>query len=303
MKQAQSRFAIPQFGLYGEPTQKQDPEFVHIEDISARSSETGWLIKPHRHRNMFQVLCMYEGELDLILDEQKQLLTGSWAITIPPGVIHGFRFLPQTKGVILSITEPLLSDGNQKKSQSYFEILTHSSQAIDLNNNQVLFDQLTQYLNLIKEELKQTDTGHSLMLEWLVKIILMTLRRQLEHSQFRALTGHNSSQMLANFRLLLEKNFRHHWKIRQYANALHISTSSLNRLCHETLGTSAKTIIQDRLLMAAKRRLIYTREPLDQIAYRLGFKDPAYFSRFFKKKEGVPPSDYRNINNEGILKK
>jgi AraC family transcriptional activator of pobA len=51
------------------------------------------------------------------------------------------------------------------------------------------------------------------------------------------------------------------------------------------------------VLLEAKRKLIYTQYPLDQIAYTLGFKDPAYFSRFFKKLEGVAPSVYRQTHN------
>jgi len=50
-------------------------------------------------------------------------------------------------------------------------------------------------------------------------------------------------------------------------------------------------------MIEAKRRLIYTHEPLDQMAYTLGFKDPAYFSRMFKKIEQVSPSDYRKQKN------
>ena len=56
---------------------------------------------------------------------------------------------------------------------------------------------------------------------------------------------------------------------------------------------SAKGFIAQRILAEAKRRLIYTRQPLEEISYQLGFTDPAYFSREFSKAEGMPPGAYR----------
>ena len=297
MKNLPHNETIPKFGLYGESSPSQDPGFVHIEDIAARSSEIGWLIKPHRHGRMFQVLCIFEGNLEVQLDEVNHSLTGSWAITIPAGVVHGFRFQPSARGVVLTLAEPLLSDQSYQNSLGYFDQLTSSSQTIQFDKNDVLFGQLTQYFGLIEDEFQRADAGYTMMLEWLVRMVLMTLKRQLDHSELQASTGSASSHLLSSFRTLLEAHYRHQWKVQQYAVALHISVSSLNRLCNEAVGITAKDIIQDRVLVEAKRKLIYTRNTLDQTAYTLGFKDPAYFSRFFKRLEGVSPSEYRKANN------
>lgn len=294
MKNAQIKAAIPKFALYGESSLNQDAGFVHIEDIAARSGENGWLIKPHRHGKMFQILCIFEGKVEVQLDEVEYSLVGSWAITIPPGVVHGFRFQPNAQGVVLTLAEPLLSNQN---SQSSFEPLLDSSQTIQFQKKDVLFNQLTQYFTLIEGEFQRADTDYNMMLEWLVKMVLMTLKRQSENTQLQAHTGSTSSQMLRSFRKLLEGEYKNQWTVQQYATELHTSVSSLNRLCKEAVGFTAKGIIQERVLVEAKRKLIYTRNTLDQTAYTLGFKDPAYFSRFFKRLEGVSPSEYRETNN------
>jgi AraC family transcriptional activator of pobA len=78
-----------------------------------------------------------------------------------------------------------------------------------------------------------------------------------------------------------------------YADALNISTSTLNRICHQSIGSNAKSMIRSRVIIEAKRRLEYTKQPLDQVAYYLGFKDPAYFSRVFKQSVNMSPSEYR----------
>ena len=296
MVKVQQKSVIPQFSLYGESRTNKDPGFVHIEDIAARSSENGWLIKPHRHGKMHQILCMFEGIVDVQLDDHSYHLTGTWAINIPPGVVHGFRFSPATQGIVLTLAEPILADQSHVKSQQIIDNLIQIPQTIEFNKKNVLLNQLTQYLNLIKGEIESSNPGQKLMLEWLVRMVLITLKRQSDHSLFSA-NSQTNSNLLNDFRQLLEQHYRQQWKVQQYASALNISVSSLNRLCNETIGVATKTIIQDRVLIEAKRKLIYTREPLDQIAYALGFKDPAYFSRFFKKMEMVAPSTYRNENN------
>jgi len=284
---------IPDFGLYGESSARQDPGFVHIEDIAARSRAVGWHIKPHRHDNMFQILCVFDGDLDVQIDAENHSLTGGWAITIPPGVVHVFRFQPDTKGAVLSLAAPLFAEENYRRSRQYFDELVDSAQMIEFQKQSVLFDQLRHYLNMIAGEFQQAEAGHRLMLEWLVSMVLMTLKRQSDHTQLETSSSPPASRMLKMFRSLLESKYRQQWSVQQYAVALHTSVSSLNRVCNKSVGITAKSMIKNRVLIEAKRKLIYTQYPVDQVAYTLGFKDPAYFARYFKKLEGVPPSVYR----------
>ncbi len=293
MHKPDTQSGIPDFGLYGEASASQDPGFVHIEDIAARSRAIGWLIKPHRHDNMLQILCVFDGGLEVQLDDENHTLSGGWAITIPPGVVHGFRFNPDTKGAVLSLAAAHFSDDTYHRSRQYFDELVGSARIIEFNKQSVLFDQLRHYLNMIVGEFQHAETGHQLMLEWLVRMVLMTLRRQSDQHQLETSNSQPGSMMLKRFRALVEHKYRQQWKVQQYAMALHTSVSSLNRVCNECVGITAKSIIQNRVLIEAKRKLIYTQYPVDQIAYTLGFKDPAYFSRYFKKLEGLPPSAYR----------
>ena len=282
---------IPQFALYGEPNSSQNVEFVHIEDIADRSSKNAWLIKPHRHTKLFQVLCMFEGGVSVQLDEESYSLSGSCAIVIPAGVVHGFHFLPETQGLVLSLAEP-------QYSKHHLNAMSRQASIMDLNESGVVLAQLQQYLSLIKAEFQRTEADYEQALEALVTLTLTTLKRQFDKLQMQNSQTDTASLLLSKFRALLEKNYRQQWSVQEYCAALHTSISTLNRLCHEMLGLTAKVIIQDRVLIEAKRRLIYTEDSLDQVAYTLGFKDPAYFSRFFKKLEGLPPSEYRKLKNK-----
>ena len=52
-------------------------------------------------------------------------------------------------------------------------------------------------------------------------------------------------------------------------------------------------LLHARILLEAKRQLVYTPLPIAEIAYRLGFTEPAYFSRFFSQRVGMSPRRYR----------
>ena len=81
---------VPLYGLYGEKPVVSDPGFVHIEDIAERSSKLAWVIKPHRHTRLFQALCIFDGELTVSINADQHKLSGSWLVSIPAGVVHGF---------------------------------------------------------------------------------------------------------------------------------------------------------------------------------------------------------------------
>lgn len=290
MSRVQSQL-IPQFALYGESSLSQQPSLVHTEDIADRSRDHDWLIKPHRHTRLFQILLLINGSLQVKLEEHNHQLQGNWVVSIPAGCVHGFEFPADTQGIVLSVEASLLSVQTQQ-FQALANLLDHPH-TVEFAEQDVLFSQFKNYLALIRQELKQPYNGHEAMLSWLIGSLLLTLWRQLQYSHAQVHNNPKSSQTFQQFRQLLEAHYREQWDVQRYAKALHTSISSLNRLCQEKSGNSAKGLIQERVLLEAKRRLIYTQESLERVAESLGFKDPAYFSRFFKNLAGVPPSDYR----------
>lgn len=288
--------AIPNFGLYGEAGERLQPSFVHVESISARSRQFDWVIKPHRHGKLLQLLLLEDGRAnEVFLDERHYQLDGNWLIIIPPGTVHGFNFQSETCGSVLTAVSSLIRHDNPGL-QHCCEELINQPRLLQLERSGVLFDQLKHYLTTIGQEIDNHELHYQQFTRWLVNMLLVTVSRYLRMPEAECVGGRNQ-QLLNHFRELLEQHYRQHWRVKEYAEALHTSTSSLNRFCHDALGISAKTIIQDRMLMEIKRRVIYTREPLDGIAYALGFKDPSYFSRFFKKLEGCSPSEYRREKN------
>ena len=81
--------------------------------------------------------------------------------------------------------------------------------------------------------------------------------------------------------------------VEDLAHRVGISVAHLNSICRELAGQSALQILHQRLLLEAKRHLIYTPMTISEVADQLGFADPAYFARFFRRLTGTSPSAYR----------
>ncbi|WP_161947722.1 helix-turn-helix domain-containing protein [Rufibacter ruber] len=93
---------------------------------------------------------------------------------------------------------------------------------------------------------------------------------------------------------LVERHYREHRPVSFYAQALHLTAKYLNELCKENLGKTTSDLLQERLVLEAKRLLIHSPHlNIAQVAQALGFEDNSYFSRFFKKEAGRTPEQFR----------
>ena len=284
---------IPNFALYGETTPGHRLESVHIEDISERSSRNGWFIKPHCHTHLFQLLLVQSGEMAVTLDEVQQKLRGSTLVIVPAGVVHGYRFSPRIKGKVLSIAANMQGMDAENQLRSLLDGLLSKPAVVKIGRKSAFFRQLQQYFDMLGAELSSCQKDQGIALFALVKLLLVLLRRSIGEPLAAASEKRSGLSLVEKLRQQVEIHYKEHWDISDYSENLHVSLSTLNRACRDRLGCTAKQLVQDRLHIEAKRRLIYTRETLDQIADSLGYQDTAYFSRVFKALEGTAPGEFR----------
>ncbi len=99
--------------------------------------------------------------------------------------------------------------------------------------------------------------------------------------------------LAAALRQMVERQFRTDWSVRRYAQALHTTPYLLGAASKAAFGLTVKDLITARRLLEAKRLLLFTIRPLEDIAAEVGLPDPAYFSRFFRAHTGEAPSIWR----------
>lgn len=100
-------------------------------------------------------------------------------------------------------------------------------------------------------------------------------------------------QIVSEFKERVAKNLTKTHKVSDYARMMSISPQYLNQVVKSVLGVTAKSLIQEQLTIKARRELKFSNDSIKEIAFRLGFSDPFYFSSYFKKEMGCSPSEYR----------
>ena len=135
------------------------------------------------------------------------------------------------------------------------------------------------------------------MFEWFLYCLLMRLGRRV-HDWRKPAVEDRYEQRHRRLCGLIEKHYREHLPHTEYASKLCTTTVGLNRACQAVTGKCLSELIQDRLVLEAQRCLIYSSATVAQIAYGLGFSDPAYFSRFFKRRVGSSPRAFREKRDE-----
>jgi AraC family transcriptional regulator, transcriptional activator of pobA len=289
---------IPLYALYGEEAPVEDTEFVHIEEIESRSSLYDWEITPHTHANLLQLLLITEGKVNVVLDDQSKEINGNCIISVPAGIVHGFRFSPKTKGVVISVAHDFLNfRPNPADAQTLQDVMNFPA-IIDFSTSPGRFKTAQEVVNTLFSEFRWPQSGRSMMFDALIRILLLQVRRKMVLPHERDHKKNYRRTVFVRFRTLVDEYYKQKWAVPDYAENMGVTENRLNRICLAFTGKSAFEVIQDRLMLEAQRFLIYTKAPVAEIAYDLGFNDPAYFCRFFKKYTGITPKNFRKDKSD-----
>ena len=101
------------------------------------------------------------------------------------------------------------------------------------------------------------------------------------------------TRIVAHFRAAIEEHYRTNLGLKQYCDRIGTTLGRLRIACRAVACATPGQLIADRLILEAKRCLRYSDLPVSEIAYSLGFEDPAYFSRYFARATGATPSAFR----------
>jgi AraC family transcriptional activator of pobA len=287
-----STHAAPAFSLYGETPASHDDDFVHIEEIAARSQRYDWTIGRHVHHGLCQILTLAAGEVAYRLDEDAGTIQGPCALVVPPTTVHAFRFTPGAVGHVLTFAENRLAHGAPER-RAVVEATFARPAALALDAADPSAARLARLIEDIAVEFRQRGAGWTTAVEGLTAAAVALTARLLASGS----PGHErtrEAELYGRFRALLETAYSEHRPVGWYASALGVSESRLDRAARAVAGKSAHAAIQDRLMLEARRRLAYVAAPATKIAYELGFRDAAYFWRFFRRRAGLTPAEFRN---------
>jgi AraC family transcriptional activator of pobA len=206
--------------------------------------------------------------------------------------VHGFVFTPDSRGFILTCPEFALAE---------FLFLS-AADAERLNRSAAVGNQPDREFARLESDfaalLEEFNGDRAARLQALraraLPVVLWFIRSLLQNEHAPASNGENRGIGLVNrFLGLVNAHFREQRPLSYYAGELRISGTHLNRLTRQHLGSTASAVICERVLLEAQRELAYTNRTVSAIAYALGYRDPAYFTRLFTRNVGMTPTAYR----------
>ncbi|MEM8935612.1 MAG: helix-turn-helix domain-containing protein, partial [Pseudomonadota bacterium] len=147
----------------------------------------------------------------------------------------------------------------------------------------------------LDREVERRDLGHILAAEMMLTSLFLSLVRSQNDSAVGAVAI-GEARLIDQFNELIERYFRQGWKVKDYADVLGVSITQLRSACTDSTGKSPMKLVHDRLITEAKRQLIFSDMTMEEISFWLGMSSAAYFTRFFKKETGQPPSEFRIVS-------
>ena len=272
---------VPSFSVYGEPDRPLDLGFMHVETVMERGALHRGRVAAHKHDQLSQLTYWMRGRGEYFIEDRRLDFIAPAVSFMPSGVVHGFTITEQeTDATVVSI-----ADDGLALLRPLCSLPLERPVFVECNTDEALWWRLKA---VMADLLRDYRAGFSQLLPPSMALALNQIALLVA-----AQTGAESSSLALAFKALVEQQFRENWSINQYVRQLATTPHLLAKASQEAFGLPVKTYIDSRRLLEAKRLLLFTVRSVESIAYELGFRDPAYFSRFFRQRAGMPPGEWR----------
>lgn len=249
--------------------------------------------KPHRHDFYVTVLFTQGSGVHEIDFQSYEVLPGS-LFFLSPGQIHSWELSDDTEGYIFFFSQEYYNMHyvNQKLKNFPFFASVSFPRKLQLDTQNL------QKINSLFTELQEESLQENLMQKENILALITRIYIQSTRLFSRDQQLLNSGSVISyirhyqEFESLLEEHFLTQKSSSYYADLLGITAKHLNRITQTVVQKKASDIITERVILEAKRMLIYVDESLTDIAFKLGFEEYSYFSRVFSKNTGETPSHF-----------
>ena len=243
---------------------------------------------PHKH-DFYEIMIFESKGTSQQLDFKAYDIQPNSIFFIAPGQVHEIAN-EQIKGSVIAFSEQMSDEigiFNDKEINHLFKnfakepfILTEIKE----------FERLNTIRGLIQDEF-DTTCDYKIIRSLLRTFLLCCSKIK---SPKPELAYYPHSERINEFFSLLEKHFREEKKASFYSERMNLTAKRLNEVLKNELGKTITDLVHERLILEAKREINFSSRSVKEIAYSLGYKDPAFFNRFFKKKTGVTPLQFKD---------
>lgn len=283
--------------IYELPKGDEDIAF-HIYEVKGKVIQNREY--PHKteqpHRHAYYEICIFvNGAGSHMIDFKSFPIKSNSIHFLTPGQVHLISREENYHGYLLVFSRDFYSLGIQDEdllmNLPFFN--NNTSEPILNLNDEDFADTLDIIEHLRRDYKRDTEIREDVLRSYL-HIFLLKCRYFFNRTHFDKDIIKDPTFLKVNqFRTLVEQNFKKIHLVKDYADLLNESPAHLNKIVKGISGENASEFIIKRIVLEAKRLLIYTDLSNKEISFKMNYDDPSYFSRLFRKKVGVSPSEFR----------
>lgn len=260
-----------------------------IEESLARRPSRA---RVHRHDH-FELFWL-EGPGTHFNDFREYRLNGRSLVLVTPGQVHGWPRWESLRGTMVGFQAGFCGDGN---SSPLIDLLDAGRGPV-LRAGRDDARQLDHWMALLEQEFDARRPDWVNVARHVVPLVLLWRRRMLGEKGADSASSRRATELVRSFSAALEQDVSAAKTVSDYARIVGVTPGHLNDTVRAHTGRSAGDVIRERVVLEARRLLLHSTLSVGEIAYQLGFDDPSYFARFFRRATRRAPREFRDVIRE-----
>jgi len=237
--------------------------------------------KPHKHDAYFEIIYLSEGAGFHWVDTQKFQITPP-VVYFLSGQLHYWEMTAIPKGFVMLFREDIVTQGD------LLNLVRNLEGSVNINTADV--EGLEFIFSEMESEYKNPSANSKEMIHGYLKVVLIKLLR---NKQLSTTVAGNESVYGRFLQLIQNSHPISNLKVNDVASSLNVSPQHLNAILKKMKGKSAGELIDEQVILEAKRYLLHTDKTVSEIAFELSFADPSHFVKHFRKSTGQTPQTFR----------
>jgi len=236
-----------------------------------------------------ELIIVTEGSLEHYIDFQVEVVQTPAASYVSMGKMHRVVERDDLRGWVINYKNEFIPDS---KLNFYSNFMTSTSVPLSADGCEEKFISLCEIINA---EYEQENPDMTTIRHLTTALISMIESERKRNIQIENTVKATQIATFTNFLRILEENFRRDEGVTFYAEKMNMSERNLNIICKNNFQKSVSEIIETRKLIEAKNLLIHTEKTVSEIGYELGYNEKSYFTRVFRNKLSVTPTEFREM--------
>ena len=259
-----------------------------ISNLNTLLAEKDMIEQTHRH-DFFFVLAIEKGNGEHQIDFTNYSINNYSVFILRPSQVHQLILKKGSKGYLIAFDNSFYSPKEESKKEMFSTVSRNNYYKLETET----YNRLIPILDYIFSEYSNKKIMFRDNIKANLDLFFIELFRETKNSDIQTKNNSYSIRILEKLLELFDIHFYNNKQVTYYAKELNLTTYQLNSITKKALGKNCSQLINERILLEAKRYLITTSNQINEISYHLGYDDTSYFIRFFKKQTGLTPEIFR----------